>query len=70
MASIFSNLYSIVLTLLASGSKVNIPFIVLVCVLTPCLIGVIVYYALLAKKKNNQIKEESTNQTLNDYEDK
>lgn len=70
MAINFLHLTNAVLTLVASGGKVNIPFIVLVSVLTPALIGVIVYYVLLAKKKKNKIEPEDDYKTINDYEDK
>ena len=41
-------------------SNVNITFIVLTCILAPALVGVIVYYALKAKKvKTIKIKKEN-----------
>lgn len=51
-------------------SNVNITFIVLTCILAPVLIGVIVYYALKAKKAKNTNKEEEKIKIIRDYENK
>ncbi len=51
-------------------NNVNITFIVLTCILAPCLVGAIVYYALKAKKfKNNKVEKENR-KIIRDYDNK
>ena len=51
-------------------SNVNITFIVLTCILAPALVGVIVYYALKAKKVKNSKADEKDIKIIRDYDDK
>lgn len=51
-------------------SNLNIAFIVIVCLLTPVLIGVIVYYSMLAKKQKKCDNNEKSEKIVRDYDDK
>ena len=51
-------------------SNVNITFIVLTCILAPSLVGIIVYYALKAKKANKSNTPKANKKIIRDYDDK
>lgn len=59
-------------TVFADGgqSGLNIPFIVIVCVLAPVLVGIIVYYVVRANKQKKCESKKEVTKIVRDYEDK